>query len=220
MDNELGLFATAILWIFVIWVGGLMLLIISKRLAKHWIFIGHSVGFSLLLTPLLFFEHKTIPFQVELICDKTYEKTTTTDLSTYGLNDKGKVEIDFNEKTDSFSAFVDKNIYDNSLLGNVHWAYASYAVCIDKVEKKIKESGQTEFFKTGRFPRLCQEYSECRGTPFSHIKATARPPLNLDATIEDTSSVTTSSYSFYILSLIFYISFIVLWRKLMKSMWP
>ena len=218
MDNELGLFATAILWIFVIWVGGLMLLIISKRLAKHWLFISHSVGFSFLLTPLLFFEYKTIPFQVELICDKTYEKTTTTDLSTYALNDKGKVEIDFNEQTDSFSAFVDKNIFDNSLLGNVHWAYGFYAVCIKEVEEKIKESSQTEFFKTGRFPRWCQEYSECRGSPFSYLKE--KPPLNLDANIEDTSAVTQSSYSFLILSLIFYISFIVLWRKLMKSMWP
>lgn len=210
MENELGLFATALLWFFVIWVGGLLLLIISKRLAKHWIFISQSVGFSLFLTPLLFFEYKTIPFQVELTCDKTYEKTTTTDRSTYGLNDKGKVEIDFREETDSFSAFVDKNIYDNSLLGNVHWAYGSYAVCMKNIEDKIIDSGQTEFFKTGRFPRSCQEFSECRGTP--------KPPLNLDSSVKDTTEVTLSSYSFYILSLIFYISFIVLWRKLMKSM--
>ena len=123
-------------------------------------------------------------------------------------NDKGKVEIDFREDTDSFSAFVDKNIYDNSLLGNMHWAYGSYAVCMKNIEDKIKDSGQTEFFKTGRFPRSCQEYSECRGTP--------KTPLNLDSNVKETSEVTLSSYSFYILSLIFYISFIVLWRKLMK----
>lgn len=220
MENLLLLIVSLSLSLFIGWVFG-------GKIAKHYIFLVFAVFISFYMTPN-FFEKKTIPFHLNNLCDQTYYKQVKTDKSNVSINKKGQAELNLDETIDRFSQYVDLNTYENNSLGKIHWSYGYFASCLSYIEDEV---GDNIFYKTGKFPKSCSEYSQCGGG-FSSIptKEDQNPFLytnsdydlkskfipNLDQKTIQKIDVIMASSIFYIIILSFYIFFVFISRKFSK----
>ena len=136
--------------------------VLGKTVSKHILIIVTSYLIALNLIPIITFADKTIPFEIENICNKTYFKKDVSDKTTTIINKDGKAEYDFDSETTIFEKYVDQEFFNNQKgFNKTHWAKAEFSRCLNFVRENAP---LTSYSKKGKLPRSCNEYSKCGGS--------------------------------------------------------